>query len=58
MKIKLLNKETDSIEEWSVQEMLDHINDDRNPEWIPYTKDDWREGWKHWGNDETYSLIS
>lgn len=56
--IKLLNTETNEIEHWTVEQMLAYINEDRNPEWVDYTGEDWRDGWSHFCDGGQYILLS
>ena len=30
---------------WDLTQVLEEINRDRSPDWTPYTKDDWNQGW-------------
>jgi hypothetical protein len=39
-------------------QMLDFINEDRNPEWVPYDKSDWKDGWTHFGAPDEFEIIS
>jgi hypothetical protein len=58
MIITLKEVSTGQVQEWTVNQMLDFINADRNPEWIPYTKDDWENGWTHFGAPDEFEIIS
>lgn len=46
-----------SPKKWTMEQVLDEINRDRNEEWIPYTWEDWRGGWNHWVEGHTYKLL-
>ncbi len=35
----------------SLVELVSILNEDHGPDFIPYTGDDWREGWAHFGID-------
>lgn len=56
--IKLLNTETNEVEYWTLETMLAYINEDRNPEWQPYTEADWRDGWNHFCDGSQFQLLS
>jgi hypothetical protein len=56
--IKLLNIETGETETWTVPQVLDYINEDRNPEWIDYTSEDWLQGWNAFCEGLDYQLLS
>lgn len=58
MKITLKEISTGTIQEWTMGQMLDFINEDRNPEWVPYGKDDWKDGWTHFGAPDEFEIIS
>jgi len=50
-----VNKEDEKFgvtEQWTVEQILSYINEDRSPDWTDYTKDDWVEGWEHWVEPE------
>ena len=32
---------------WTLDRVVDHINSDRGPEWVPYEASDWKEGWSN-----------
>lgn len=58
MTITLKEISTGTTQEWTLEQMLDFINSDRNPEWVPYTEKDWKDGWDHFGAPEEYTIIS
>jgi hypothetical protein len=43
---------------WTLEQIIEDINRDRSEDWIPYTKDDWREGWQEWCEGVDYHLIN
>ena len=43
-KYKLINVETGKKVEWTLKQILDNINRDRNQDWIDYDETDWKEG--------------
>jgi hypothetical protein len=59
--MKILNKETNQIRDWTMSEILTEINRDRSGDWIDYDETDWLEGWMFWveeNEDEScYKLL-
>lgn len=45
---KVKNLETNQIEDWSIEQILDEINRDHSTEFTHHTEDDWEEGWEEW----------
>ena len=54
----MLDTETNKTETWTMADMLSHINDDRNPEWVDYDENDWHNGWKHFCEEGTFKIVS
>lgn len=50
--------ETKEESSWTLAEVLEEINRDRNPDWIPYDESDWVEGWNEFVEGEFYKLLS
>lgn len=55
--LKILNLETQVVEDWTIEAAITEINRDRSEEWQDYDETDWREGWQEWVEGEFYSLI-
>lgn len=63
----VLYKDEQECQEWTLEEIIEHINRDRSEEWIDYDKTDWKEGWNEWvkpegfytllDNEDEYSII-
>lgn len=47
--------ETERVEEWTMEDVLAKINEDRSSQWTDYTEEDWKEGWDEWIEGEFYS---
>lgn len=58
MKIKIKDNESGIVREWTLQEVLDHINADRSNDWTDYDESDWLDGWMNWCEGEFYTLIT
>jgi hypothetical protein len=43
--------QADKVFTMSLVELVSILNEDHGPDFIPYTGDDWREGWAHFGID-------
>lgn len=43
--------------EWTLEDILTHINADRSEDWTDYDETDWEEGWDVWIEGEFYKLI-
>jgi hypothetical protein len=56
-KHRILYIEENQIHVWSLEEILNHINDGRSNEWTDYDKTDWVEGWKEWVEPEGFYKI-
>ena len=56
--MKILDKSSGKLEEWSAQDIVDYVNSDRNSEWIDYTADEWLDAWNEWAEGEFYELIN
>lgn len=54
---KVKNLETNEIEEWPLEAILEEINRDRSGGWTDYTESDWVEGWLEWVDGEYYELL-
>jgi len=54
----VLDKHSDEVLEWDIQDILDEINRDRPEKWVDYTKDDWFEGWSAFCEDADYVILS
>lgn len=54
--VKILNLETQVVENWSIEEVINEINRDRTEQWQDYDSTDWRVGWAEWVEGEFYSL--
>jgi hypothetical protein len=54
---KLKHIETNEVIEFSMTEMLDYINADRNPKWIDYDETDVIEGWYAFCEGDSYTLV-
>jgi len=48
---------TNNIYLWTVPEILERINSNRNEEWLAYDEVDWLEGWMEWEEGDTFHLI-
>jgi len=48
VKIKVKDLDTQSVEEWPLEQVLAEINRDHSSEWTDYTESDWEEGWDTW----------
>lgn len=47
-----------NIQEWTLEQILEEINEGHSDEWTPYNEKDWREGWNEWIEPSGYfSLI-
>lgn len=46
------------ILEWTLEEVLEEINRDHSPDYTPYDKTDWKEGWDEWCEGYTYNLLN
>ncbi len=46
--MRVLNKDSGIVREWSVDEMLEYVNADRSDEWTDYDESDNLEGWNEW----------
>ena len=49
--------ETERVEVWTLDEVIEEINRDRSDLWTPYDETDWKEGWDEWVEGEFYSLV-
>lgn len=55
--VTLFNLEEEKLERFTIPEILEEINRDRSDDWIPYTSDDWREGWDEFCEGNVYKLL-
>lgn len=46
----------ESLEEWTLEQIIEEINRDRSEHWTDYDETDWEEGWNEWVEGEFYSL--
>jgi hypothetical protein len=53
----VLDKYSDEILTWCIEDVLDEINKDRPEKWDDYTKDDWFEGWLSFCEDDIFTMI-
>lgn len=56
--IKVRDLETNKIQEWDLESVLDEINRDRSVRWTYYDETDWLEGWNEWVEGEFYSIYA
>ena len=54
---RILYIEEKEIHDWTLEQILSHINQDRSEGWTDYTEADWIEGWNEWVEGEFYRLI-
>lgn len=54
---KVKNLETNEIEEWPLEAILEEINRDRSGSWTDYDETDWLEGWNEWVHGEYFELL-
>ena len=55
-KYKVKDIISEATYEWTIRDILNEINRDRHLEWIPYTEDDWREGWELFCEGDLYTI--
>ncbi len=53
--IPIRNLQTGEIEQWPIDVVLEEINRDHSDDFIPYTKENWVEGWDEWMESEYYT---
>ena len=53
----VLDKHSDEVLTWYIEDVLDEINRDRTADWIDYTKDDWFDGWAEWCEDDDFNIV-
>jgi len=56
-KIAVHDTDTNKIEHWTLEEVIDYINADRSEDWSDYDEGDWREGWREWVDPDYYTLV-
>ena len=49
--------DTGVMYEWDMKQILHEINRDRSESWRNYVAADWFEGWEHWVEGITYSIV-
>jgi hypothetical protein len=53
----VLDKHSDEVLTWYIEDVLDEINKDRSEKWVDYTKDDWFEGWSAVCEDDIFTML-
>lgn len=53
----VLDKHSDEVLTWYIEDVLDEINKDRTADWIDYTKDDWFDGWSAFCEDDIFIML-
>ena len=46
-----------TLHEWTMDDMLYHINRDRSEDWLDYNETDWEEGWEAFCEGDVYTLV-
>lgn len=54
---KIIYAEEQEVHEWTLEDILDHINEGRSNEWTDYDESDWLEGWNEWVAHEGYYTL-
>lgn len=47
----------ESLQRWTLDEILEEINRDHSDQWTDYDETDWEEGWNEWVEGEFYSML-
>ena len=53
----VLDKHSDEVLTWYIEDVLYEINKDRSEKWVDYTKDDWFEGWSAFCEDDIFTML-
>lgn len=48
MEFKILYIKENEVHIWTLEDILDHINDGRSDAWTNYDATDWNVGWNEW----------
>ena len=54
--MRVIDIRTGEEHNWSLEQILEEINGDRDVKWVHYDETDWREGWNEWCEDTTTFL--
>lgn len=57
MPLMVLNQESGEVSQWTIEDLLEEINRDRNYSWIDYDESDFLEGWFEWVEGESLMLV-
>ena len=47
----------ETIEVWTMKDVLHEINRDHSEAFTPYDETDWKEGWKEWVSPEYHTML-
>jgi hypothetical protein len=54
--MRIIDIRTGEEHNWSLEQILEEINGDRDVLWVNYDETDWREGWNEWCEGYNYIL--
>jgi hypothetical protein len=53
----VLYKDEHISQEWTLEEIIEYINQDRSERWTDYDETDWKEGWNEWVEPEGFYTL-